>query len=169
MMAPIVGMTKMTLFDEVKVREKYDLEPWQIVDYKGLVGDASDNYPGVSGIGPKTAATLLNKYNTLEGVYEHLSELSPQIQLKLANDAEQAALAKKLATIIVDAPIKFDENEAEIEKIDNQALKKVFEKLGFKSLLNRVAKDSPKTKVDAAKAEIKAKKENDQDEQLGLL
>src|ERR1035437_9417875 len=94
MLAPIAGMTKMTLFDEVKVREKYGLEPWQIVDYKALVGDASDNYPGGTGIGPKTASTLLNKYQTLEGIYQHLGELSPQIQKKLANDVEQAALAK---------------------------------------------------------------------------
>ena len=76
------------------------MEPWQIVDYKALVGDASDNYPGVNGIGPKTASNLLHQYQTLEGVYEHLAELPPQIQEKLANDAEQAALAKKLATIV---------------------------------------------------------------------
>jgi DNA polymerase-1 len=140
MLAPIIGMTKMTLFDETKVREKYGLEPWQIVDYKAFVGDSSDNYPGVTGIGPKTAAILLNKYQTLEGVYEHLAELSPQIQEKLANDAEQAALAKKLATIVLDAPVKFEEFEAEIGKIDRKELKKVFEKFGFKSLLGRLEK-----------------------------
>ncbi len=171
MLAPIVGMTKMTLFDEVKVREKYGLEPWQIVDYKALVGDASDNYPGVSGIGPKTASGLLSKYQTLEGVYEHLAELSPQIQEKLANDAEQAALAKKLATIVMDAPVKLDEEDAEINKIDNKALKKVFEKLGFKSLLNRVSKNE-KAKVqnspshDSSEDKEEKKKESDQ---LGLL
>ena len=154
MLAPIIGMTKMTLFDEIKVREKYGLEPWQIVDYKALVGDASDNYPGVSGIGPKTASGLLNKYQTLEGIYEHLIELSPQVQEKLASDAEQAALAKKLATIVLDAPVKFEEEEAEIGKIDNQALKKVFEELNFKSLLSRLAKESPK------KVEVKTQKQN---------
>jgi DNA polymerase-1 len=140
MLAPIIGMTKMTLFDEIKVKEKYGLEPWQIVDYKALVGDASDNYPGVNGIGPKTASGLLNKYQTLEGIYEHLGELSSQIQEKLANDAEQAALAKKLAAIVLDVPIKFEESDAEIGKIDNEALKKVFEKLNFKSLLERLVK-----------------------------
>ena len=165
MMAPITGMTKMTLFDEVKVREKYGLEPWQIVDYKAFVGDASDNYPGVTGIGPKTAATLLAKYQTLEGVYEHLAELSPQLQEKLANDAEQAALAKKLATIVIDAPVKLEETEAELSKIDKKELKKVFEKFGFKSLLGRLEKN--------AKAEIIIQKETQKkkqnDEQLGLL
>jgi len=163
MLAPIIGMTKMTLFDEIKVKEKYGLEPWQIVDYKALVGDASDNYPGVSGIGPKTASGLLNKYNTLEGIYEHLGELSPQVQEKLANDAEQAALAKKLATIVLDAPIKFEEADAEIGKIDKEALKKVFEKLNFKSLLNRLAKETPK------RVEVKIQKQNNDDGQIKLL
>jgi len=163
MLAPIIGMTKMTLFDETKVREKYGLEPWQIVDYKALVGDASDNYPGVSGIGPKTASGLLNKYQTLEGIYEHLGELSPQVQEKLAQDAEQAALAKKLATIVLDAPVKLDEKEAEITKIDKAALKKVFEKLNFKSLLNRIEKESPK------KVEVKTQKQNNDDGQIKLL
>jgi DNA polymerase-1 len=163
MLAPIVGMTKMTMFDELKVKEKYGLEPWQIVDYKALVGDASDNYPGVTGIGPKTASGLLNKYNTLEGIYEHLGELSPQIQEKLAQDAEQAALAKKLATIILDAPVKFEETEAEIGKIDKEALKKVFEDLNFKSLLNRVSK---KTEV---RVQMETKEKQKDEEQMNLL
>lgn len=108
MLAPVVGITNMTLFDEAKVREKYGLEPDQIIDYKALVGDPSDNYPGVAGIGPKTAGELLRKYRTLEGLYEHIAELSPQTQEKLAQDSEQAALAKKLATIITDAPVSLD-------------------------------------------------------------
>jgi DNA polymerase-1 len=167
MLAPIIGMTKMTLFDQVKVREKYGLEPWQIVDYKALVGDASDNYPGVTGIGPKTASTLLVKYQTLEGVYENLIELSPQIQEKLANDAEQAALAKKLATIVLDAPVKFEEKDAEINKIDNLALKKVFEKLGFKSLISRVEKRA-EVKVKNVSS-IKIQEDKDNSEQMNLL
>jgi DNA polymerase-1 len=165
MLAPIVGMTKMTLFDEIKVREKYGLEPWQIVDYKALVGDASDNYPGVGGIGPKTASGLLSKYKTLEGVYENLIEISPQIQEKLANDAEQAAMAKKLATILLDAPVKFSEKDAETSKIDNAALKKVFEELNFKSLLGKVSKES----IVKAKVEVKAQKQNNDDGQIKLL
>jgi len=166
MLAPIIGMTKMTLFDEVKVREKYGLEPWQIVDYKALVGDASDNYPGVTGIGPKTASELLAKYKTLEGVYENLIELTPQVQEKLANDAEQAALAKKLATILTDAPVKLKEEDAQITKIDNQALKKVFENLGFKSLLGRMEKRA----VRAQNAPLqKTSKDGDDSEQMNLL
>jgi DNA polymerase-1 len=166
MLAPIIGMTKMTMFDETKVREKYGLEPWQIVDYKALVGDASDNYPGVTGIGPKTASTLLAKYQTLEGLYEHLAELSPQIQEKLAQDAEQAALAKKLATIVVDAPVRLEEAQAELGKIDKKELKMVFEKFGFKSLLGRLEKEAVRVQNPPSS---KTTKDKDDSEQMNLL
>lgn len=140
MLAPIIGITKMTLFDEVKVKEKYGLNPSQIVDYKALVGDASDNYPGVSGIGPKTASGLLQKYKTFENLYAHLSELPETIALKLATDAEQAAMAKKLATILQDAPLKLELEKSTLDKIDEQALKKYLESLGFSGLLKRMPK-----------------------------
>jgi DNA polymerase-1 len=169
MLAPIIGMTKMTLFDEIKVKEKYGLEPWQIVDYKALVGDSSDNYPGVNGIGPKTASGLLNKYQTLEGIYEHLGELPPQIQEKLANDAEQAALAKKLAAIVLDVPIKFEKADAEIGKIDNEALKKVFEKLNFKSLLERLAKKERVNVQNPPSHKATEDKKKKDEEQMNLL
>lgn len=164
MLAPVVGITNMTLFDEVKVKEKYGLNPIQIIDYKALVGDSSDNYPGVTGIGPKTASSLLGKYQTLEGLYEHLSELPPQIQEKLAQDAEQAAMAKKLATILLDAPVKFDEQNSQVTKIDKEALRKVFEKLSFKSLLKRFpsSKEVKEIKVDA-------KEEKKESDQLNLI
>jgi len=168
MLAPVVGITKMILFDEAKVKEKYGLVPEQIVDYKALVGDASDNYPGVSGIGPKTASDLLNKYQTLESLYQHLSELSPQIQEKLANDAEQAAMAKKLATIVIDAPVKLDEDEAEVGRIDKEALRKAFEKLGFKSLLARLVKTEEVISRKASE-EKKSKEETKGDTQMSLL
>src|SRR3990167_4048211 len=95
MIAPITGVTKMILFDKQKILEKYGLEPHQIPDYKALVGDPSDNYPGVSGIGPKTASDLIKKFHTIEGLYEHLPNLPEKVATKLATDAEQSALAKK--------------------------------------------------------------------------
>lgn len=165
MLAPIVGITKMILFDENKVKEKYGLSPLQFIDYKALVGDSSDNYPGVSGIGPKTASNLLQKYDTLENLYAHISDLPFGLQEKLANDAEQAALAKKLATIIMDAPVKFEEKEAQISRMDKVALKKFFEKLNFKSLLNRFPK-TPETKAQSVE---KSKEKKDNNDQLNLL
>lgn len=166
MLAPIVGITTMILFNEEKVKEKYGLKPSQFIDYKALVGDASDNYPGVAGIGPKTAADLLNKYGNLESLYAHISELPIQLQTKLANDAEQCALAKKLATIITDVPLKIDENLALVSKIDMTGLKKEFERLGFTSLLKRMSQIEQKPVVQ--KVQKTEKKENNSD-QLNLL
>jgi len=137
MIAPIVGVTKMILFNKDKVVEKYGLDPEQIPDYKALVGDPSDNYPGVAGIGPKTASDLIKKFDSLENLYQRLSEVVPKIAEKLAIDAEQSALAKKLATIDVDAPIKFVLDQAKTDDIDEKSLLKNFKKLGFNSLINR--------------------------------
>lgn len=165
MLAPIVGITNMALFNEEKVKEKYGLEPIQIIDYKALVGDPSDNYPGVSGIGPKGAASLLQKYETLEGVYRHLGELPEQLQKKLAQDAEQAALAKKLATIITDAPLNIDVEKSQISQIDVKALTKMFEKLGFTSLLKRM----PQLEKDVSREPVQKKEEKKDDVQMSLL
>lgn len=137
-LAPIVGVTKMILFDHDKVVEKYGLKPEQIVDYKALVGDSSDNYPGVAGIGPKTASNLLNKYGDFETLYKNLSELPDKLSGKLATDAEQAALAKKLAQIVKDAPLELDLKKSHLSNFDSAELKKFFAKLGFKSLQDRI-------------------------------
>jgi DNA polymerase-1 len=163
-LAPIVGVTKMILYDEKAVEEKYGLKPVQVIDYKALVGDASDNYPGVSGIGPKTASDLLQKYDTFENLYQHLSELPEKIALKLATDAEQAALAKKLATITMDAPITIDLTKCESTKVDKEKLSKSFEELGFSSLIKRFFEGS----IIHDKKPMK-KKEADHIKQLGLL
>lgn len=168
MLAPIVGITNMTLFDEAKVKEKYGLNPEQIVDYKALVGDPSDNYPGVSGIGPKTASGLLQKYGTFEGVYQNLQDIAPALQEKLAQDIEQASLAKKLATIIKDAPVNLEEDYAQTNKIDINALKIVFEDLGFNSLLKRISQIEQKPIVKKLDQEKKVKK-NEEDSQMSLL
>lgn len=162
-LAPIVGISNMTLFDEAKIKEKYGLTPLQIIDYKALVGDASDNYPGIAGVGPKTASELLSKYQTLENLYSHISELPMNLQTKLALDAEQAALAKKLATIIKDAPLSLDTNICELTKLDFKGLEKEFERLNFKSLLKRLVQIKPKP--DNKKTKIK----KEDDSQLSLL
>jgi DNA polymerase-1 len=168
-LAPITGVTKMILFDEDKVREKYGLNPEQIVDYKALVGDASDNYPGVSGIGPKGAANLLNEYKTLEEIYKNLDKINPKTAEKLAIDAEQSALAKKLATIDVSAPIKLNMNECKLADMDRKELLKAFEEYQFNSLINRFKLDQEPSAAAKAKADKKRKKEEEMKDQLGLL
>lgn len=167
-LAPIVGVTKMILFDEEKVKEKYGLEPHQFVDYKSLVGDPSDNYPGVTGIGPKGAADLLSKYHTLEGIYANLAEVSPKTAEKLATDAEQAAMAKKLATIEVEAPISFKPEDSELSKLDRKALLSEFENWSFNSLITRFRLDKLTTDEKASSA-AKAKADKQNEDQLNLL
>jgi DNA polymerase-1 len=165
-LSPVVGVTKMILFDSDKIKEKYGLEPHQFIDYKALVGDASDNYPGVNGIGPKGAANLLNIYHTLEGIYEHIGEISPNIAEKLANDAEQSALAKKLATIDLNAPIHLKFDDCSLTHLDREALRKEFEELSFNSLVTRFKLDS---KQEPEKKTGKEKREEELKDQLGLL
>lgn len=140
LLMPITGITNMSLFDEKAVEAKYGVLPSQFIDYKALIGDASDNYPGVLGIGPKTASTLLQQYGTFENLYAHIPELSERIGKQLATDAEQAALAKKLATIVTDAPITLELAKTDCCHIDGDVIKSCFENLGFKSLQNRIPK-----------------------------
>lgn len=136
---PLVGITKTMLFDEDRVEEKYGVRPDQFIDYKALVGDQSDNYPGVTGIGPKTAAHLLQKFGTLEGLYRHLGEVPPQIGEKLAVDAEQAALAKQLATIHLEAPVHLKIQDCSVVDFDKTKFVQVFDEFGFESLKKRIA------------------------------
>lgn len=157
LLMPITGITNMSFFDEKAVEEKYGIHPRQFIDYKALIGDPSDNYPGVTGIGPKTASSLLQKYQTFENLYVHISELSERVATQLATDAEQAAMAKKLATIVTDAPITLELESTDCCYIDADKIKESFEALGFKTLQNRI----PKQIIE----ETKRKKSG----QLGLL
>lgn len=154
MIAPVTGLTNMIVYDAALVIEKFGILPSQMVDYKALVGDASDNYPGVSGIGPKTAANLINECGSLEGIYKNLEKIkakNPNLALKLAEGAEAAGLAQKLAGIVLDAPITLDIKKSGIKYFDKEGLKKEFERFGFKSLLKRlvgksVGKEEPGVK-----------------------
>jgi len=159
MIAPVTGLTNMIIYDSQKVIEKFGIKPAQIVDYKAMVGDASDNYPGVAGIGPKTAASLINSYGSLEEIYKNLEKVkakNPSLALKLAEGAEAAGLAQKLAGIILDAPITLDVEKSSIKYFDKEGLKKEFEKFGFKSLLKRISGESQKkTEEKIKRPEIK--------------
>jgi DNA polymerase-1 len=131
---PILGITKTVMFDEKAVEEKYGVKPSQFVDYKALIGDPSDGYPGVTGIGPKTASKLISEYGSFENLYKNLGELPERVGLKLATDAEQAALAQRLARIIVDVPIQFEIKKCACADFDIKSLLEGFGEQGFKSL-----------------------------------
>ncbi|MDP3941838.1 MAG: 5'-3' exonuclease H3TH domain-containing protein [bacterium] len=157
----ITGLTKTALFDEKMVEEKYGVKTSQFIDYKALIGDPSDGYPGITGIGPKTAASLLQKYGTFENLYKQIDKVPEKLALKLATDAEQGALAKKLATIITDAPIRFDSALCRVQDIDMAGLRAGFSSHNFKSLIARLDGKFPQG--------TKAKKTPRENGQLGLL
>jgi DNA polymerase-1 len=120
------------------VVELFGVKPEQVVDYKALVGDKSDNIPGVAGIGEKTAASLLNTYGTLDGIYSHLSDISETIRKKLEADKDKAYLSQKLATIITDLKVKLDLDMARTEHFDPARVEALFRELEFRSLMGRL-------------------------------
>lgn len=121
-----------------EVCEKWDIENVsQVIDILGLQGDTSDNIPGIPGIGPKTASELLKQYKTVEGVVAHASELKGKQKERVEQFGEQAILSKKLATIITDVPVEFNE-EALRYTGPEESLRPIFEELEFKTMLPRV-------------------------------
>lgn len=137
MYAPIKGLSEAKMYDGEAVREKYGIEPGQIVDMKALTGDASDQYPGVRGIGPKTASTLLQKYGTLENLYKNLGELSEKVRAALTEGAESATLAKKLATIVTDVPIRLKLKDCQFHVKDKEKAIQTLRSFEFRTLTDR--------------------------------
>ena len=120
------------------VKEYLGVRPDQIVDYKALVGDSSDNIPGVAGVGQKTAVTLLEAYETLDGIYAHLDELKPGVRNKLEENRENAYLSQKLALIVTDLDIPLDLEMARPDHFDPQELRDFFRVMEFRSLVKRL-------------------------------
>ena len=126
------------IYDVQKVLSRYGLKPCQVPDMKGLQGDNSDNIKGVRGIGPKTAKILLQKYGTIENIYNHLDVIHGSTGEKLKNNKENAFLSKRLATIITNLPITLDEEKCKTHEYNELEVEKFFQELEFKSLLNRL-------------------------------
>jgi DNA polymerase I len=164
--APIKGLSETILFDEKTVEEKFGLKPSQWIDFKALKGDSSDNYPGVAGIGPKTASDLLKKYDTLEKLYKHLSELPKKMAVKLKEGTEMATMAKQLATIVRDAPVKLKLDDCKVEDYDKEKAITLLKQLEFKSLISRLPGNSGWIDPDKP---VKKTKEKDDSGQLSLL
>ena len=145
------GQTTTTLFDEEKFREEYGFEPKKLIDLKALMGDSSDNIPGVAGVGPKTAKELLAKFGSLDGVYAHLDDPSirPKLREKLEAGKENAYLSFDLATIRPEAPIDFAPKDAIVQPYNRLELYQLFQKLEFVRLIDKyglrgAAADAPK-------------------------
>lgn len=129
------GLSNIELFNPESFETKYGLKVEQFLDLKSLKGDSSDNIPGVPGVGEKTAVTLLQQYETLEGVYEHLYELKDSLRRKLEAGKDSAYLSKKIAELWLDAPVELDYEALDVTNLDVTALKDILHRLEFKSLL----------------------------------
>ena len=145
--------TKKNEFDIVSFPEvfnKFGVEPDKVIDVLAILGDTSDNIPGVKGVGEKTAIPLIQKYQTLENLYEHLDEIDKKaVKSKLETNKENAFLSKDLVTIDTDAPIEIDFETTKIEKPDYTELNDFFNTMGFRKIKQKwLAKASPD---DAAK------------------
>ncbi len=122
-----------------EVLEKYGLEqPEQFIDILGLMGDAVDNIPGVPGVGEKTAMKLIGQFGSIENMYEHTDQLKGKLKEKIEDNKESAFISKKLATILLDAPVKFDEKALLVEPFDRKKLSAVFAELEFRTLGARI-------------------------------
>ena len=129
------------LYDVAKVEETLGFSPPQMIDYLAIIGDSSDDIPGVAGIGPKGALPLIQKYKTIEGIYENLDEIEKAgIKKKLIDSKENAFLSKELATIYCDVPMEIDFDQAKFEEPNFDKLKELFIELEFKTLYNRLLK-----------------------------
>ncbi|MGZ3674115.1 MAG: DNA polymerase I [Ktedonobacterales bacterium] len=141
-------------FDREAVMQRYGFEPPRLVDYKALVGDTSDNIPGVPGIGQKTATKLIEQYGTLEGILEHVDELAPRVKASLSEHAEQARQSKYLATIVRDAPVTLDLEAARALIYDPDKVLALFRELEFHSLVDKLPRrgDAEQAQVTQAAA-----------------
>lgn len=161
-LTPAKGQNPPVLYGPDEVWNKYGVHPEQIVDYKALVGDPSDNIPGVAGIGPKGAAQLLKMFGTLERIYLDIKEVQVHfgelVAKKLMDGKDSAMLSQDLSRIVRDMKLKVTMEEMEYKGLQGESLKAKFEELNFKSLVRRVFPDSAENKR-------KVKNEN----QMGLF
>lgn len=132
------GSTDLVQYDDAAFEDKYGIKVAQFVDYKALVGDSSDNIPGVRMIGEKAARDLLQAHGTLDGIYEHIDEIKGARQKYLKEGKESAYMSQKLARIFTDAPIELDWDEAHIERTSVENIVAVLQKYQFHSLIRRM-------------------------------
>lgn len=152
------GISEFDLIDEKEMIDRYGITPKMFIDLKGLMGDTSDNIPGVKGIGEKTGLKLLKEYPSLEEIYENIDSIKGSIKKKLIDEKEIAFLSKKLATIIRDIPVEFSEDDINLKPIDSERLKEFFDNRQMISLIKRLYEYTGNEKnEEVAKDDIKEK------------
>jgi DNA polymerase-1 len=137
-----MGVAATVIYDEARVMERYGLRPDQMLDYKALKGDTSDNIPGVPGVGEKTASTLLQQFGTLDGIYEHLDEVKGKMRDRLAEHRESAFMSREIGRIITDLPVELELEEARTGRYDRRAVAQRLRELEFRSLIDRLPASS---------------------------
>ena len=128
------GIADFELLDREKIIDKLGLAPEQIIDYMALMGDASDNIPGVGGVGEKTALKLISEYNTLDNLYEHLPQIKGKVKEYLTEKKDMAYLSKDLVTIRTNIPVKINLNDAQIPELKSEKAKNYFLEMEMTSL-----------------------------------
>jgi DNA polymerase-1 len=149
---PQKGLSDGIVIDRDKVKEKLGVWPEQVIDYKALAGDSSDNYPGVTGIGPKTAVSLLEAFGSFEEIYKQITNTKSQVPNKfqisksqiekLINGYEGGELSKRLATIKRDVPLSLEIDQCKVPSLEE--ITKIFKELGYGSLIKRVSGEDVK-------------------------
>ena len=134
-------------YNEKTFEEEYKIKPINVIDLKSLMGDSSDNIPGVKGIGEKTALKLLEEYKTLDGIYENIENIKGKTKEKLINDKENAYMSYHLATIIKNVPLEITIEDTKYQKEDKTKLNQIFEELEFYSFLKKETKKEEKIEV----------------------
>ena len=143
------GISNMVEYNVETIKEEYGLSPKQLIDVKGLEGDKSDNIPGVDGIGPKKATDFIKKYGSIEGLYEHIDEVSGKKTKQNLIDSEAVAyMSKKIGTIIRNAPVTHKLEELDLKEADTEALKEKFSKYNFNKFLEDLEDGADIDKVD---------------------
>lgn len=132
------GLANLEVFDVKSFEEKYDIKINQFLDYKALVGDSSDNIPGVAGVGKKTAASLLGEYKTLDNIYDNLQNIKPALAKKLEDGKNSAYLSREVSKLFFDVPIKLDWDIADINDISLAKVSSILKRLEFTSLAKRL-------------------------------
>ncbi len=147
------GVENTILYDPARIRERFELVPGQMIDYKALKGDPTDNIPGVPGVGEKTAAKLIREYGTLEALYERIAEVKPdKLRDKLLDHHDSVCMGKDLSTIVRDLPVEFDLEAARLGDYDRETVIRLFREYEFRSLIERLPAMTGETAGDAAEA-----------------
>ena len=138
----VKGVTELDIYNEQTLLDKYGLKPDQFRDFLGLMGDSSDNIPGIKGVGEKTALKLLHQYGTIEGLQEHQDEIKGKMGEKIRAGMEDALMSKKVATILRDIPIDVDLEKATYQGCDYETLKSFYEKYDMNSLIKSMTTEA---------------------------